>query len=336
LRFFAALLVFCWHATWTQNVSEAHFFGPAGVEFFFVLSGFILSYTYHRVFSQRLTLVAMRLFWVARFARIYPLYAASLAAFVAVGLSGRLPKEIPGQGFWPILLTHVALVQTWAVTQMGAAFCFSSVDWSVSDEAFFYTMFPLLATLVCRRSLDAGRLLLYAAAVAAIGVILNVTIWPHVDERIPYVFPPLRLPDFVVGMLLGIAFIRGSGQPSRRFATALEFFAVVFFFIAIAILPAFPSSTAIGPYFLPASAAIVGIFAYRSGQLSRVLSARALVYLGEISFALYLVHPLALAFLPSGSPLQFSLAFLASIALAVAAHELLERPLRDVIRASLA
>ncbi len=307
LRFFAALLVFCWHAGWTKNVAAAHFLGPAGVEFFFVLSGFILTYTYRSVFARGLTSTAMRAFWVARFARVYPLYALSLAASVAVGAAGYLPDAFPPHGFWPI-----------------------------TDEALFYALFPLLAWLLLRRSREISSLLLGAAGLTAIAVILNVLLWPHVDERIPYVFPPVRVADFAVGMLLAAAFVRGLRVRRSPVATLAEIATLCGCAGAIAALPLLGTSTAVGPYFLPFSGLVVTLFACEAGAVSRALSHPILVYLGEISFALYLVHVLVLAFVPSASPLQFALAGGASLAVAAFAHELFEKPLRDGIRARLA
>jgi peptidoglycan/LPS O-acetylase OafA/YrhL len=336
LRFFAALLVFCWHAGWTKNVAAAHFLGPAGVEFFFVLSGFILTYTYRSVFARGLTSTAMRAFWVARFARVYPLYALSLAASVAVGAAGYLPDAFPPHGFWPILGAHVVLVQTWDLAHMGIAFRLNRVDWSISDEALFYALFPLLAWLLLRRSREISSLLLGAAGLTAIAVILNVLLWPHVDERIPYVFPPVRVADFAVGMLLAAAFVRGLRVRRSPVATLAEIATLCGCAGAIATLPLLGTSTAVGPYFLPFSGLVVTLFACEAGAVSRALSHPILVYLGEISFALYLVHVLVLAFVPSASPLQFALAGGASLAVAAFAHELFEKPLRDGIRARLA
>jgi peptidoglycan/LPS O-acetylase OafA/YrhL len=336
LRFFAALLVFCWHAGWTRDFAADHFLGPAGVEFFFVLSGFILTYTYRDVFARGYSSAAVRAFWIARFARVYPLYALSLAANVAVGAAGYLPDALPVQGFWPILGAHIALVQTWDIAHMGVAFRFNRVDWSISDEALFYAIFPLLARLLLRRSREISSLLLGAAGIAAIAVIVNVLLWPHVDERIPYVFPPLRLTDFAAGMLLAAAFVRGLRMTDTPLATLAEIVSLCVCVCAVAALPLLGTSTAIGPYFLPLSGLVVTLFAGEAGAISRVLSHPVLIYLGEISFALYLVHVLVLAIVPSGSPFQFAIAGATSLGAAALAHELFEKPLRDGIRARFA
>jgi peptidoglycan/LPS O-acetylase OafA/YrhL len=336
LRFFAALLVFCWHARWTKDAAEVHFLGPAGVEFFFVLSGFILTYTYRDVFARGLASSAVRTFWVARFARVYPLYALTLLASIAVGALGYLPEALPPQGFWPILGAHVALVQTWDLAHMGIAFRFNRVDWSISDEALFYALFPLLAWPLLRRTREISSLLLYAAGLTATDVIVNVLLWPHVDERIAYVFPPLRVADFGVGMVLAAAYLRGLRGARRPLATLIEIVTLCGCAGAIAALPLLGTSTAVGPYFLPLSGLVVTIFALGTGAISRALSHPVLVYLGEISFALYLVHVLVLAFVPSASPLAFALALAASLGVAALAHELFEKPLRDRIRARFA
>ena len=81
LRFIFALMVFGAHCYVIDSFFDAHFFkeGFVGVSFFFVLSGFIISYNYQRKLQEKQT--SWRTFWVARIARVYPLHWLTL--FVA-------------------------------------------------------------------------------------------------------------------------------------------------------------------------------------------------------------------------------------------------------------
>jgi peptidoglycan/LPS O-acetylase OafA/YrhL len=92
-RFFAALAVFFHHMIGffferprLKELYQAYYYeGYAGVSFFFVLSGFILTYNYRRVFTSP-KVREVWAFYVARLARIYPLHVLSFLVLVAVGL----------------------------------------------------------------------------------------------------------------------------------------------------------------------------------------------------------------------------------------------------------
>src|ERR1700747_3770579 len=141
LRFFAALHVVLFHMRvigilsggpwWYQNFASI---GYVGVNFFFVLSGFILVYTYE---GPELN---ARNFWWARFARIYPAYLLSLIVAAPFFLFALRHLDLPFYAwtkqhtFWACTLT-LSLLQAWAPE---AALTWNSVCWSLSVEAFFY------------------------------------------------------------------------------------------------------------------------------------------------------------------------------------------------------
>src|SRR5260370_8948074 len=132
-------------AVWFQKLSSI---GYVGVSFFFVLSGFILVYTY----AGRPMI--LKNFWRARFARIYPAYAFSLLVTAPFFFYAVLTMNIP---FFVWAKAHLklasalvlSLLQAW-VPQ--AALTWNAVAWSLSVEPFFYLLFPFLLLLFVRRS----------------------------------------------------------------------------------------------------------------------------------------------------------------------------------------
>lgn len=139
LRWIAALLVFGIHFTgmqlttpvgsprlsgFDQAVYELGRTGFIGVSFFFVLSGFVLTWSTPRDMPSTR-------FWRRRFAKIYPIFVvASLAAIVlAAVLTGVGPS-------WKVLLSQVFLTQAWTPDQ-SYIFGVNPVMWSLSCEAFF-------------------------------------------------------------------------------------------------------------------------------------------------------------------------------------------------------
>jgi peptidoglycan/LPS O-acetylase OafA/YrhL len=146
LRFFAALHVVLFHTRivgilpagpwWYENFAVV---GYIGVNLFFVLSGFILVYTYAG------TSVSPRRFWQARFARTYPTYLLSLLVSAPFFFFAVRHLEIPflawsKQHLAACVLT-INLLQSWFPQ---AALTWSAVCWSLSVEAFFYLVFPIL------------------------------------------------------------------------------------------------------------------------------------------------------------------------------------------------
>src|SRR6202011_1251965 len=108
------------------------------------------------------------------------------------------------------LPAQLLLLQSW-IPQKGIFFGINGPAWSLAVEAFFYALFPFVAYALFRafRGASPSRVL---AAAALLWLGLTIVEAPlqavHDDWRF-YVFPPVRLPDFVVGVLLGIAFVRG-------------------------------------------------------------------------------------------------------------------------------
>ena len=137
LRFVAAFAVFLHHANFRFKVVDYH--GPMGaqaVSFFFVLSGFILTYVYH----DRLKPENVRKFLFTRWARIWPLHATCFLIYYALA-----PNESIFGEFWdPVRkLSHLLLLQSWVPLQRWVL-SHNGVAWSISTEMFFYLMFPLL------------------------------------------------------------------------------------------------------------------------------------------------------------------------------------------------
>jgi len=236
---------------------------------------------------------------------------------------------------------QTALVQSWIPFQH-FYFGGNSPSWSISVEAFFYALFPLLAFGLLRVFGGAPR----AALCAAGGLWLaeSLVLWPQhaaVADWRWYIFPPSRLVDFAVGMLLGIAFV-GTTRPTRwkLRPTSIEMLALASVFLSICFSPLVPAAMRFAAWFMPASSALILIFAHRRGALSRLLSHPWAVRLGEVSFAFYLcqlpVIDAVRAALGPAHPLFIPLALGAALALSFALHHGIEQPLRTRIRAAFA
>src|SRR5579884_1958186 len=184
--------------------------GHLAVDFFFLLSGFILAYTY--ITPGGGPRGGQRAFWVARVARIYPVYLLGLALALGPYLaSGVGPALLLSSG-----ATHLLMLHAWFPATLG----WNQPSWSLSVEAFFYALFPLLLPLFARLRgrglalLAAGSWLAFALVTAILFMIGNqvgVAAFERWRDVVRY-NPLVSLPVFTTGMALGLLARRG--QPA--------------------------------------------------------------------------------------------------------------------------
>jgi peptidoglycan/LPS O-acetylase OafA/YrhL len=285
LRFWAALLVVLYHLTTQvgaiQPVSALVMYGRTGVTFFFVLSGFVLAWTY----GDKPIPVAVFL-W-RRFARLWPLVAVtgvlSLLAYALIGTPI----------VWHKAASTFVFMQAWRISWAGGA---NPAAWSLSDEAFFYVLFPLILIVAATRA--RRRLLWIACAIALPVVWLCYVYYGWSGWRLDY-FPVSRLLQFVIGALCGLAASRGVRGPVRYWpAVGL----VVLFHAAL--IPwhlLVPDTSRLGPFSgsewfaTPVFALLIMAAAAhdRDGLRTGVKGPWAL-RLGHWSFAVYLVQEIVI------------------------------------------
>lgn len=290
LRLLAALAVFASHLPQPSALA-----GPAstllnsgynGVTLFFVLSGFVLTYTYADRLG-RADRTAVRNFAVARFARIAPLYFAALA-FVVLRSQAHVPD-----GAW----MHFFALQTWS-GDLDVAYSLNTPAWSIGVEVFLYATFPLMLWLMVRRArrevlwLVAGGVLVLVAITATV-YFLGLQDLPREDpwsaHRLLYRTPLTRLPDFLLGVGIALLVLRSEGPckwaPTVQWLSAATIFGLmcsdrVLFSIA---------SWDLG-YAVPFAALIWSLAMGEDAPLARLLGKQALVQGGVISYAFYLFH----------------------------------------------
>jgi peptidoglycan/LPS O-acetylase OafA/YrhL len=340
LRFAAAMLVFFSHCSPTKSTALFFATGYAGVGFFFLLSGFILVYTYHEYFRSSVVKDRILAFYRARFARIYPVYVVSilLALVVLTTFGGPNWSGVALPVRFVAFVTQSFAVQSW-FPDSNVHFGLNGPAWSISDEAFFYALFPFVAWLLLSafRRASAATIL----GCAGMGWIVLAAVLAHrhaiADDWLFYL-PAPRLFDFAGGMLLGIAFMRaGKGAADSERWTVREITALLLAALAIGISPILPASLRFSAGFMPFFGAVIYLFAFQQGALSRALSAPLFVRLGEISFAFYMIHATVLiayeAVAGSTHPVaDFVIPFSVTITLSYALYRFVEQPMRAYIR----
>ena len=342
LRFVAAVMVFVEHCTATSAFGEKYALGHAGVGFFFVLSGFILTYSYQNVFTGSRLLGGVRDFYAARFARVYPAYVvATLITLVVLGFCGDYTWDRSSPLLRGVaLVAQLALVQSW-IPVGPICLGINSPAWSVSTEAFFYAVFPFVANSFQRSFRSAALGKIAVAALLFWSLPLAIFLIPHSSSVWEtYIFPPVRFVDFAIGMLCAIVFIdRPARVTAVRAWTVAEVAAIAGIVALIAVSLQLPDAIRYSLYLVPAWGALIVVAAYGGGLVSRLLATPLLVQLGRISFAFYLLHWPAIAVFSRApdphSPLTFAATFALTLGGSFALYYAVERPLRGRIRRAL-
>jgi peptidoglycan/LPS O-acetylase OafA/YrhL len=342
IRAVAALWVLLHHyyRDFAACVPQISFLGPLaesgllGVDLFFFLSGFIIAYHYADSVSALEPRSYLRYVWL-RFARVYPLHlAVMLALAVMVWAADRRDLDYEAgsyaaSDFW----LKIGLVDAWGTTNK---FSWNIPSWSVSAEWLAYLfVFPLAAAAV-RRIKSAPALLAAAAAFA----LAWPAIYPYVAGT-RFEFSVRVVCEFTAGCLLYRLYETGEDRKWRW--TWIEYVAPAAVVVAVYYMPASRHRPALYFWLTPVFGAAVYVLAFSRGPLSRLLAGRAAVYLGEISYALYLTHtvirkPLKV-FLPAAgveSPFArtgvFMVYVIVPLIAAALAYHLIEKPCRNRMR----
>ena len=256
----------------------------AGVTFFFMLSGFLVTYRHSHITS-------VKQFYWHRLKRLFPLHWIALAAMVAVDLA-LMHKFHYG---WDLPL-HVALLQSW-VPNEAVYYNYSIHSWFLSSLMAAVLVTPLLLKFFHRVGTKASWITVFAACAAVIALNLVASEQWH---SYLYVCPATRLVDYSLGMMLGMT-LRERVMPSH-ISTAR---ATINEMVPLIVLAAFITFHASGfpiaeklensvLWWLPVSMLLVmcTILNKQEGLIGKLLILKPLLWLGGLSFEIYILQKL--------------------------------------------
>jgi peptidoglycan/LPS O-acetylase OafA/YrhL len=307
LRFFAAAMIVIQHSHpkfGTMDFLFTNFPLSQGVSFFFVLSGFILAYNYPVLVGETDILA----FFKARIARIWPAHIAAIALLAVLTENLNVDPTSLSSAYFMAVANFFLLQSLIPIQEV--FFSFNSVAWSITTEMFFYFAFPLL---IANNFFGWRSKLLFLVTIVGLhfwfasawNIDMNSLKSVSVTGLI-YINPVVRVLEFFIGVLTYFCFLRlrhYANYPPFIF-TVIEIVAVLLTLVVMyysihlyAFLPWRESSFAsvINTYIAWSGSSwifplIIIIFAIGKGQITKVLSLKPMVLLGEISFSLYLVH----------------------------------------------
>ena len=271
--------------------------GAQGVDLFFILSGFVLTWNYlDRMGWSWSTRATLHFLWL-RLARVWPVYLVTLhlaALWVIFTLHvGHVPSENVGQLTATSYVRQLLLVQLW----FQPFFDGSSWDgpaWSISAEWLAYLLFGVLVLVVFRMAqVTRARSLIwlgFAASLPPVLLLLTSGLF-----YTPWSWLPRIVMQFTAGALVSVAVGRlRLTDRSRRVAGFAATLLVALVVGMMYVLDAHPvsgvqdSGGLVDVLFVP----LVTTLAIGTGSLPWLLSTRAMVFGGQISFCLYMVHEL--------------------------------------------
>jgi len=367
LRFIAAFAVLLLHyrdllGSLPAWVMRGLVGGQYGVTFFFVLSGFILTYRYHGWFADGVSDARFWRFQRYRIARIYPIYLFGLLLDTPWHLLERAQVgqlTAAGPTYFASWLLNLVGLQAW-VPAVPFAMFWNTPAWSVSAEFFFYASFPFLCGWLTRRfRTGRGLALMFVAVVlggAAVyaGVIYTMNYMTRASAETQYIVlvynPLLRYSEFFAGCLAGQFFLRRRAGEADARARRLRDATVLACLVAVCVRVWMPDYT--GPnqwrwlldvsvkyaiFIVPFTALILAVAAGRT-FLSGLLERPWMVLLGEASYSLYIIHWSVTTFLrmgylgPLGTPAVHALFLIGTVAASVVCYRLIELPWRQRLR----
>ncbi|MHB1021855.1 MAG: acyltransferase family protein [Acidobacteriaceae bacterium] len=293
IRTLAAINIMLFHFSdpkWFGPLATVVDHGYAMVNFFFLLSGFILAYNY----ADRAQTLNLRAFWLARFSRLYPVYLVALLISWRMLLAewhyhthalfalGAIMTPLLIQGWHPSLATF-----------------WNTPAWTLSCEVSFYLLFPWLIRLPWPKKVERLLLLLLVFWLAAL-LLPSLYMWIHPDgiltpDRYSYGFwlravkltPPPHFPAFLFGIVLA------------RLHTTLQLSHFKRFLLAMGSLPAVYLAFLFAdhmPYILLHNGLLMPLYAMvilgLAGEhfIASIFAFGPLVLLGEASYSLYILH----------------------------------------------
>lgn len=253
--------------------------GGLGVTVFFVLSGFIMTHVYRSRFRSNLSFLSWGEFLQNRFARLYPVHVVSALTMLGFAMVGWRYGFVPHKAsFTPLsMLANATLTQVWFPGVVGSM---NGVSWSISAEWFAYLLFPIVYFCLWKGG-DHWPWIVAALSLAGSHL-------AHTHGALMQISA-----DFPLGMATFELQVRkrhaGFGKNAGilillLYACALYYISYSYYAVATTLASALLFSALVAP----------------TDSFGQPLSTRVLVYLGEISYSIYMWHMVVWTFLRRG------------------------------------
>jgi len=249
------------------------------VDFFFVLSGFVISHTWSTKIRNWKDVIA---FVIRRFGRLWPLHISTLFVLVVIEWlkrAGASVEPFSGSNSPSALIYNVALLHSMGLLH---SLTWNFPSWSISAEFYTYILFALVCLFTRNR---------YLLALSIALVSLYVLFRSAASMDVTYDFGLIRcFYGFFLGTIAYAIHKRSHSAESTVNHTVAEI--VVISLAVVFVSYTHKTSLSLLAPFIFMTVTLV--FSYERGYLSRLMKSRPFAYLGEISYSIYLIHVILL------------------------------------------
>ena len=286
LRFFFIMLVVLSH----YIGPSFDFGGECGVSFFFMLSGFVLSLAYSGKIADGTFIT--KPFLLRQWIKIYPFHILTFIIMFALDI------RIGNYCAPTAAIANLLLLQSW-VPADSFYFVANSPSWFLCDILFFYAVFSSLNKRILR--IDNRKLFSICLVVLLLYLCLMVVLPSYLVNPILYANPLTRLLDFVIGIILYKLYISDKGTAlkdklntrSALSVSIMELSLILLVVITAIVYPHLPQRVRTVSIFWLSIPLFILFFALtdrHGGIISKTLKCKPMLWLGNISFCIYIIH----------------------------------------------
>ncbi|WP_263601718.1 acyltransferase family protein [Chryseobacterium sp. PET-29] len=304
-------------------ISDIFLRANVGVSYFFILSGFIMIVAYHR--KEKIGYLD---FYRNRVARIYPLYIVGLLLYFFTRYSD--------VSFYKTFL-YLFGIQSWIP---GKALILNFPGWSISVEFLFYLIFPWLYNYLYskgNKSIWIIAVLIWIGTQVFSNLYINSPAYkgPHTESHeFSHYFPLWHINEFLIGNIAGLLFVKNRKEKNYDLAVVVFFIAII---LSLIFIPLNFHNGLMAVFFVP----VIYLISCNNGLITKFFALKPLEFLGEISYAIYIIHIPVLYivrsvlwdyFQISESNTLFWIYMPVLMIVSAGFYQFIEKPMRDYLR----
>ncbi len=292
-RFIAAVAIVVFHsqcAIWPFNLPFLnHVFSKAnvGVSYFFILSGFVMIIAYGQNKDDRIDKFR---YYINRVARIYPVYLFALMIIIAMTLFERM--KIPVKD----LLLQIFVIQAWVP---GSNSTLNFPGWSLSVEALFYAVFPLLFNSFYKKTSLKSTVIFVVILWLTTQIVLNYLLFSPLykgplsrSHEALFYFPLMHINEFMIGNVTGFIYFRLIKKTADLDLPIIALFGIMVTLLSFNVAVSLHNGL-MAIFFAP----IILLMSLNTGKITSIFSNKYLMLLGEASYGIYILqYPVKICF----------------------------------------